>query len=53
MLKTMLTDEEVDGLFALASNLKKREDGAPVEFDTAVPEWGEMGMSGSKESGWF
>lgn len=53
MLKTMLTDEEVDGLFALASKPKTREDGAPAELDTATPEWGEMKMSGSKGRGWF
>ena len=53
MLKTMLTDDEVDGLFALASKSKTREDGAPAEFDDAAPEWSEMKMSGSKETGWF
>lgn len=53
ILRTMLTDEEVEGLFTLASKPKGREDGAPAEFDDAIPEWGEMKMSGSKESGWF
>ncbi len=53
MLRSMLTDEEVEGLFALASKPKAREDGAPAEFDAATPEWGEMKMSGSREAGWF
>ena len=53
MLKIMKTDEEVEGLFALASRAKRREDGGPEEFDNALPEWGEMHMSGSRSTGWF
>ena len=53
MLKIMKTDEEVEGLFALASRTKKRDDGGPEEFDNALPEWNEMHMSGSKSTGWF
>lgn len=53
MLKTMPTDKEVDGLFAMASKPAKREDSAPAEFDSGLPEWGEMRMSGSNETGWF
>ena len=53
MLKTMKTDEEVEGLFALASKPKQREDGAPDEHGSALPEWGEMKMSGSSSTGWF
>lgn len=53
MLKTMKTDEEVEGLFALASMPERREDGAPDEHGNALPEWGEMKMSGSNSTGWF
>lgn len=53
MLKTMKTDEEVEGLFALASKRQYRNDGAPEEYGSALPEWSEMKMSGSKDTGWF
>lgn len=53
MLRTMKTDEEVEGLFVLASKSLRREDGAPEEYGSAAPEWGETKMSGSKETGWF
>ncbi len=53
MLKTMKTDEEVAGLFMLATNRSEHEDGAPDEHGTSLPEWSEMRMSGSKETGWF
>lgn len=53
MLKVMKTDEEVEGLFALASNPKRREDGCPDEYGSAIPEWSEMKMRGSKDTGWF
>nr|WP_285813479.1 IS1249 family transposase [Adlercreutzia murintestinalis] len=53
MLKTMKTDEEVEGLFALASKKKTRGDGAPDEFGSAAPEWRELHMSGSNATGWF
>lgn len=53
MLKTMKTDEEVEGLFALASKPKRRDDGSPELFDNAVPEWAEMKRSGSSTTGWF
>lgn len=53
MLKAMPTDDEVEGLFVLASRPKAGEDGAPVEFDAGLLEWGEMRMSGSRETGWF
>ncbi len=53
MLRTMKTDEEVEGLFALASKSKRREDGAPDEYGNALPGWGEMKMSGSNSTGWF
>lgn len=39
MLKTMKTDEEVEGLFVLASKLRKEDDGSPELFDNTVPEW--------------
>lgn len=53
MLKMMLTDEEVEGLFAMAPRPKSGGDGAPAQFDRGAPEWGELRMSGSKEAGWF
>lgn len=53
MLKVMKTDEEVEGLFALASKPKRSEDCAPDEYGKALPEWGEMKMSGSSSTGWF
>ncbi len=53
MLRSMKTDEEVEGLFALASKSKQREDGAPDKYGNALPEWGEMKMSGSNSTGWF
>lgn len=53
MLKTLKTDEEIEGLFTIASTPKQRDDGDPDEFGDAVPEWREMKMSGSKDSGWF
>ncbi len=53
MLRSMKTDEEVEGLFALACKSKRREDGAPDEYGNALPEWGEMKMSGSNSTGWF
>lgn len=49
----MKTDEEIEGLFALASKLKKKDDGSPEELDSAVPEWTEMKMNGSNTTGWF
>ena len=53
MLKTMKTDEEIEGLFALASRKPGRDDGAPEEYGSATPGWSEMRMSGSKDTGWF
>ena len=53
MLKTMKTDEEVEGLFSLASKPRKEDDGSPELFDNAVPEWAEMKRSGSSTTGWF
>lgn len=53
MLKTLPTDDEVEGLFAIASKSQRRGDGGPDEFGSDNPEWGELHMSGSKESGWF
>ncbi len=53
MLKTMRTDEEVEELFALASEHKGREEGGPDEYGSSVSEWSEMKMSGSENAGWF
>lgn len=53
MLREMLTDEQVEGLFALASRKNKRDDGAPEEYSTSLPEWSEMKKSGSYATGWF
>lgn len=53
ILRAMKTDEEVEGLFALASKTRKRDDGAPEECGTGLPEWAELKMSGSKDAGWF
>lgn len=53
MLRTMKTDEEVEGLFALASKPKSRDDGAPEEHGRGLPDWSEMKMSGSGNAGWF
>lgn len=41
MIRTMKTDEEVEGLFALASRPAKREDGAPEEYGSGVS-WSEL-----------
>lgn len=53
MLKRLPTDEDIEGLFASARTTLLREDGAPAEFDTGMPEWGEMHKSGFKETGWY
>ncbi len=53
MLRSMKSDEEVEGLFALTSKPTCRDDGAPDEFGSAAPEWSELHMSGSRETGWF
>ena len=53
MLKIMKTDEEVEGLFRLTSRSSRRDDGAPEEYGSGTPEWGEMKMSGSSTTGWF
>ena len=53
ILRVMPTDDDVDGLFAATSGESKREDGAPDEHGGALPEWGEMKMSGSSSTGWF
>ena len=53
MLKKLPTDDEAQGLFALASKPKVRSDGAPAEYGQQIPEWGDMKMRGSKETGWF
>lgn len=53
MLKTMKTDGEVEGLFALVSKPKGRDEGGPDEYGSTVPEWGELHMIGSKSAGWF
>lgn len=53
MLRTMKTDEEVDGLFSMASGRNAHDGGSPEEYGRAIPEWSEMKMSGSKGSGWF
>jgi hypothetical protein len=53
MLKTMLTDDQVEGLFTLTSG-SNQEDGSTLnEYGNGVPEWSEMKMSGSKNTGWF
>jgi len=49
----MKTDEEIEGLFALASRPMKKDEGSPEELGSAVPEWTEMKMSGSSATGWF
>ena len=49
----MKTDEEVEGLFAMASKRRRREDGAPEEYGSALQGWGEMKASGSSDTGWF
>lgn len=53
MLRAMKTDEDVKGLFALASQPKTDSNGTPKEFDNTTPEWSEMKMSGSGAKGWF
>lgn len=53
MIRTLKTDGEVEGLFELASKPKRRDDGAPDEHGTQLPDWGEMKMSGSSGTGWF
>lgn len=53
MLRSMKTDEEVEGLFALTSKPTYRDDGAPDEVGSAAPEWSELHMCGSRETGWF
>lgn len=45
MLKTMPRDEDVKGLFALASSPEDRSSGVPAEFDNATPEWSELHKS--------
>ena len=41
MIEAMPTDDEVEGLFAMASKSRKREDGAPDEHGSEVV-WGEF-----------
>lgn len=41
MVEAMPTDDEVEGLFAMASKSRKREDGAPDEHGSGVV-WGEF-----------
>ena len=41
MIEAMPTDDEVEGLFAMASKSRKREDGAPDEHGSGVV-WGEF-----------
>lgn len=53
MLKTMKTDDEVEGLFALAARPKSNTEDGPKEIDNGLPDWSEMKMSGSKATGWF
>ena len=43
ILRTMPTDDVVDGLFATASRSSKREDGAPDEYGTGIV-WEEFHM---------
>lgn len=53
MLKRMPTDEEVEGLFKLASSSNKNRRYYPEEYGAATPEWSELKMSGSHSTGWF
>ncbi|MEQ3362147.1 IS1249 family transposase [Raoultibacter massiliensis] len=41
ILRVMPTDDEVAGLFAMASKPKRRDDGAPEEYESGVA-WGEF-----------
>lgn len=53
MLRDIPTDGEVEGLFQQAGNPKKGANDMPEEYGNAVPEWGELKMSGSNSTGWF
>lgn len=43
VLRTMPTDDDVDGLFANASARSKRDDGAPEEYGSGIV-WSEFHM---------
>ena len=53
MLRTMKTDDEVEGMSARASGTSGQKTDGPSEFDSHLSDWGEMHMRGSRETGWF
>ena len=53
MLRTMKTDDEVEGMSARASGTSGQKTDGPSEFDSHFSDWGEMHMRGSRETGWF
>ena len=44
ILRTMPTDDEMEGCFRIASAKRGRDDGAPAEYGTGV-DWNEFHMS--------